>query len=110
MVNKAGKYLFRNSRYIKVIFLFWDFILLNLTFFASFIIRYATFKIHVKDENWIMLLVANMAWLVITFQFKAYKFIRTEPIERILYKVFKMFSVLFIVLFTFLVILNYDNI
>lgn len=104
------KLLFRYSRYIKLIFLSGDVALLNISFAISFFLRYATKGFQIQQENWVMLLISNLVWLFMTYHYKSYKFIRTEPIENILYKVFKMTFILFIALFTFLVIFNYDDV
>jgi len=102
--------LYKYSRHIKLIFLCWDLILLNLTYLASFFVRYLTFDVVMEKENLAMLLIANLTWMFLGYQYKAYKIIRTEPIENILYKVLKMSFVELITLFTFLVVLNYDDV
>lgn len=110
-MNKVkNKLLFRYSRYIKVLFLLSDLFLLNLTFLLSFLMRYAKIEVRYSYENFVVLLIANFCWLAITRNYKAYKIIRTEPIENILYKVLKMSFVFFIILFSMLVLLDYDDI
>lgn len=108
--NKKDKLLFRYSRYIKLVFLFSDLFLLNLLYWLSFVIRYLKINFPITYENFVILFVANIAWLYMAYHYKAYKIIRTEPIEKILYKVFKIAFILFIALFTSLVILNYDDV
>lgn len=102
--------LFRYSRYIKVIFALWDLFILNISFVLSFYIRYHNFDKLIKYEHGVVLLVSNIIWLFIGFQYKAYKFIRTEYIENILYKAFKMAGMLCVSVFTFIVVINYDNV
>lgn len=103
------KKLFRYSRYIKVIFAVWDLIILNIAYVLSFYLRYQDFTRLFEVESQVILLISNVIWLFMAYQYKAYKFIRTEPIENVLYKAFKMAFVLFVSLFTFLVLLDYDD-
>lgn len=109
-MKQQGRNIFGYSRYIKLIFLGWDILILNLTYIVSFMIRFSSIEQFNQKENEVMVLIANLIWLFMAYHYKAYKFIRTEYIESILYKAFKMSAILFVSLFTFLVILNYDDV
>ena len=109
MNTEKNKLLFRYSRYIKMIFLFWDLAILLLAYSLSFIIRFGSIKYLFEKESGVILLISVCAWLILAYRLKAYKLIRTEPIEKLLAKVFRMVGLLFIIIFSFLVILNYDD-
>lgn len=109
-MQERNRNLFGYSRYIKLIFSAWDLWMLNIAYCISFFIRYSALDHLFENENEVMLFIANLSWLFMAYHYKAYKFIRTEYIESILYKAFKMSAILFVTLFTFLVILNYDDV
>lgn len=88
----------------------WDIALLNLAYVVSFYIRFSNLNKLLTKESGIVFAISVAAWLFLAYYYKAYKIIRIEPIELILYKVFKMCFILFIIIFTFLVILNYDDV
>lgn len=88
----------------------WDMALLFLAYLLSFYIRFSSGNKVLSKESGVVFTISLAAWLFLAFYFKAYRIIRIEPIEIILYKVFKMCLVLFIVIFSFLVILNYDDV
>lgn len=109
-IESKDKLLYRYSRYIKLIFLFWDFILLIVSYLFSFLFRFGNLNNISRTESEVILVLSIITWVLLAYQNKAYKIIRTEYIEKILYKVFKMVGLLFSSIFMFLVLLNYDDV
>ena len=110
MTKNKTKSLYRYSRYIKLIFLLWDIFLLNFTFIISYFIRFGNFDRLDKEDSQIIYLTSNIIWILLSNYLGAYKFVRVEHIEKVIYRTFKLiFSHLFI-LFSIILLLNFDDI
>ena len=97
-------------RYLKLVFLFWDLILLNITYLYSLILRYNDLKfvwVHERISLWFF---ANILWIVLISHFKAFKLIRVDRIEKLLSVLAKVIFVHLGLISLLILILKYEDI
>jgi len=104
------KFLYRYSKSIKFTFFVVDMLLLNGAYLLSFFFRFSNFHRLFMEESMNILIIANLVWPILAYNFQVYVFIRVDPIEKTLSKIAKMVVLFAIVIFAFIVILDYDNI
>jgi putative colanic acid biosynthesis UDP-glucose lipid carrier transferase len=107
---KKPKSLYRYSRYLKLIFLLWDIFLLNFTFVISFLIRFGNFEKLAKEDSQIIFLLSNVIWIIVSNFLGAYKFVRVEHIEKIISRTLKLMFFHFFILFSIILLLDFDDI
>jgi putative colanic acid biosysnthesis UDP-glucose lipid carrier transferase len=100
----------RYSRYIKSFFLLWDLVLLNIAYIISFYIRFGNLDKLVTQDNGTVILLSNVFWLLMGLDLGTYTIIRTEKIEKILYRSIKLFTYHFILIFSSVMLLGFDDI
>jgi putative colanic acid biosynthesis UDP-glucose lipid carrier transferase len=110
MKENKKHFLYRYSRYTKLIFLLSDIILVNSAFIISFYIRYGDLNRLYTNESQTVFLLANIVWLTLVFYIDEYKFIRIEHVEKILAKSIKIVFLHLVLIFTIISVLNYDNV
>jgi putative colanic acid biosysnthesis UDP-glucose lipid carrier transferase len=100
----------RYSRYIKLVFLAWDIILLNTAYVLSFYIRFGSIdKLFTKDNSSVIL-ISNLLWILLSVSMNTYKFIRTEGIEKVFSRFSKQLFYHLLLIFTSIFILKYTEI
>ncbi len=109
-MSKKSKSLYRYSRYIKLIFLCWDIFLLNATFVLSYYIRFGNFERLQTDDSQAIFLISNITWILLSMNLGAYRFVRIEHIEKIISRTAKLISLHFILLFTVILLLKFEDI
>ena len=107
---KKSKSLYRYSRYIKLIFLCWDVFLLNFSFVLSYYIRFGNFERLQTDDSQAIFLISNITWILLSMNLGAYRFVRIEHIEKIISRTAKLISLHFILLFTVILLLKFEDI
>ena len=110
MTKNKSKTLYRYSRYLKLIFLGWDIFLLNICFILSYYIRFGNYQRLSLDNSQIIFLLSNIIWILLSSYLGAYKFVRIEHIDKIISRTIKLISLHLISLFSFILILNFDDI
>lgn len=110
MVNKKSTSLYRYSRYFKLIFLWWDVLLLNLTFILSYYIRFGNFERLYKNDSQSIFILSNVIWILLSIYLGAYKFVRVEHIEKIISRTLKLIILHLIILFAIILVLKFDDI
>jgi putative colanic acid biosynthesis UDP-glucose lipid carrier transferase len=103
-------YLYRYSKYIKLIFLGWDLVLLNTAFLLSFFLRFGLHTPLPQREAESGFLFSNLIWIGIILYQGEYKFIRVEHIDRVLAKSIKIVFLHVFLMFTIMAILHFVNI
>jgi putative colanic acid biosysnthesis UDP-glucose lipid carrier transferase len=81
MVFNNSQYTTRYSRYIKVLLICFDILLLNLAFIGSVYFRFENFDLLFKQEIRTAWLMCNVLWFVIIMYYSAYKLDRIEHID-----------------------------
>lgn len=108
LLNQLARYRF--TRYIKIIFVLWDLILLNVAIVISFQIRYGNLEgINLKEVKTISLL-SNLLWIILLFYKDAFRLIRIEKIESIVLRATKLLFFHVCVVATFVIGLQYYDI
>ena len=110
MSNNKKNTLYRYSRYIKLIFLICDIILLNITFIFSYLIRFGNFERIYKQDSQSIFMLSNIIWIVLSAYLGAYKFVRVEHIEKIISRTIKLIFLHLVILFSIILILKFEDI
>ncbi len=97
----------RYSRYIKPAFFLWDIVLLNTAFLIALHLRYHGLK-EFDIYYGIILRNSNFVWIFLVLISDAYKFIRVEPIEKIILRSIKLTLYHSAIIFAFIVLMKYD--
>lgn len=91
MVNRRVRNFVSGAvRYTKVLLLFFDVIVLNISFFLAVLIRFGTFDIPYQVDYFRLLALGNIVWLLLIGVFDAYKVMRFEPVEAMLRRTTRM--------------------
>ncbi len=99
---------YRFSRYYKIGFLIWDVLILNFAIAVSFTVRYGDFqKIDLSDVRAVCFL-SNIFWVILLLYKGSYRLVRTESIEKILYRTIRMLMVHVAIIAIFIVVLKYE--
>ena len=98
------------SRYLRQILLFWDLILLNISYAVSFIFRYGDISLIFTQERKTIWLISNILWATYIVYFRAFKLIRVERIEKLLASLFKVLFLHLVSVTLLIVILKYVEI
>jgi putative colanic acid biosysnthesis UDP-glucose lipid carrier transferase len=85
-------------------------VLLNVAYILSFYLRFGNVDKLFTQDNGTIILLSNVFWLLIGLDLGTYTIIRTEKLERILYRAFKLYSYHIVLVFTSIVILDFDEI
>ena len=101
---------YRFSRYIKPVFLLWDVLLLNFSYFFSLYLRFGSLDNLMKQEVKTILLFSNILWILLVVISDAYKIFRVERIEVILSKSTKLILFHSLITALFIVFLKYSDI
>ncbi len=108
--KRRSDYIYGYSRYIKLFGLLLDIILLNIAYVCSYFISNERIsEIHSQDAKTVWLL-SNVIWILLGSYFHAYRFIRMEPMEKILGRTFKLVFYLLAVVFVMIVALKYNEV
>jgi undecaprenyl-phosphate galactose phosphotransferase/putative colanic acid biosynthesis UDP-glucose lipid carrier transferase len=100
----------RLSRYFKLVFVLWDLAVLNAAIILSFLLCYgALIRTDLKEVKTI-LLMCNLLWVIILLSRDAYRIIRVERIETILYRMLKHIFIHLSLIAIFIAVLNYNDI
>ena len=100
----------RFSRYMKIIFLFWDLILLSASNTISCYIRDGSLKsLNNKDDQTTFFMIL-LVWVVLVLSKDAYKIIRIEKIYTTLSRTIKLILIHLGGVALFIIILNFDNV
>ncbi|WP_173839191.1 undecaprenyl-phosphate glucose phosphotransferase [Flavobacterium sp. 14A] len=100
----------RLSRYFKLVFVLWDLAVLNAAIILSFLLCYgALVRTDLKEVKTI-LLMSNLLWIIILLSRDAYRIIRVERIETILYRMLKHIFIHLALIAIFIAVLNYNDI
>lgn len=110
MPHKKSNSLYRYSRYLKLIFLCWDVLLLNFSFVFSYYLRFGNLERFSKTEPQTIFLLSNIIWVSLSAYLGAYKFVRVEHIEKIISRTIKLISIHLIILFAFILLFKFDSI
>lgn len=110
MSNNKSTSLYRYSRYFKLIFLFWDILLLNITFISSYFLKFGNLDRFNKEDSQAIFLLSNIIWILLSSYLGAYKFVRVEHIEKIISRTIKLIVLHLIVLFSIILLLKFDQI
>ena len=110
MKKEKPKSLYRYSRYLKLIFLCWDIILLNFSFVVSYYIRFGNLDRLDRIDSQSIFLISNLIWIFISSYLGAYKFVRVEQIEKIISRSFKLVTLHLFTLFAIILLLKFDHI
>jgi len=100
----------RFSRYIKIIFLLWDLILLSVSYISSCYLRDNSLDcLNAKDDQTVFLMTI-LIWIVLVFSKDAYKIIRIEKIYKTLNRTIKLVLIHLGALALIIMVLNYDHV
>lgn len=89
----------------------WDLVLLNLAYIFSFYLRFGNIEnLFFHQDNGTIILLSNLFWLLMGLDLGTYTIIRTERIEKVLYRAFKLIAYHFVVIFSAVFILGFDEI
>lgn len=100
----------RLSRYFKLVFVVWDLAVLNAAIILSFLLYYGELLRTDLKEVKTILLLSNLLWIIILLSRDAYRIIRVERIETILYRMLKHIFIHLSLIAIFIAVLNYDEI
>jgi len=101
---------YRFSRYYKIGFLVWDVLILNIAIAVSFIARYGEFvRLDFAGVRAVSLL-SNIFWVILLLYKGSYRLVRTESIEKILYRTIKMVMVHTAIIAILIVVLKYEDV
>ncbi|MES2132256.1 MAG: undecaprenyl-phosphate glucose phosphotransferase [Bacteroidota bacterium] len=110
MPKKRSDYIYGYSRYIKLFGLLLDILLLNLAYICSYFISNERFSEFSSQDAKTVLLFSNIIWIFLAGYFHAYRFMRLEPMERILIRSFKLVFYLMALVFAIIVALKYNEV
>src|SRR4051812_22025364 len=110
MPKKRSDYIYGYSRYIKLFGLLLDILLLNLAYICSYFISNEHFSEFSSQDAKTVLLFSNIIWIFLAGYFHAYRFMRLEPMERILARSFKLVFYLMALVFAIIVALKYNEV
>lgn len=110
MPKKRSDYIYGYSRYIKLFGLLLDILLLNLAYICSYFISNEHFSEFNSQDAKTVLLFSNIIWIFLAGYFHAYRFMRLEPMERILIRSFKLVFYLMALVFVIIVALKYNQV
>ena len=91
------------SKYTAIILITSELVLLNISYYFSFLIKFGDLERLTLKEPQLILVLSNIFWVGITINFKFYKLIRIEKFYKQLFKTSKIFF-LHIFLVTILII------
>lgn len=100
----------RLSRYLKLLFLLWDMVLLNASYLISLLIRFGDMDNLGKQEVQTVFLFSNILWIAIALYYDAYKIIRIEKIEALLGRSLRLILLHAGIIAGIVVILKFGNI
>lgn len=107
-MGETGK---RFSRYFEQILYASDFLLLNLCFLLALLFRTGSLQLlHVNKNYQLLLILANLLWLIIVAYRRGLKTFRSERIESTLKKTLSILLVHFGILSALVLFLNFDSI
>lgn len=108
--KRRSDYIYGYSRYIKLLGLLMDIILLNISYICSYFISNERFsELNSRDARTV-LVFSNIIWLFLASYFHAYRFLRLDPIERILGRTFRLVFYLMALVFVIIVGLKYNEV
>ena len=110
MPKKRSDYIYGYSRYIKLFGLLLDILFLNLAYICSYFISNEHFSEFSSQDAKAVLLFSNIIWIFLAGYFHAYRFMRLEPMERILIRSFKLVFYLMALVFVIIVALKYNEV
>lgn len=87
-----------------------DLLLLNLSYIGSYLISNERFSEFDSQDAQTVLVFSNIIWCFLARYFHAYRFIRLEPIERVLGRTFKLVFYLMAAVFVIIVGLKYNEV
>lgn len=91
MVNRnLRKFITKAVKYTKLLLLFFDIVVLNLSFFAAILLRFGSFEFPYQAEYLRILALGNLIWILLIGVFDAYKVMRFEPLESSLKRTIRM--------------------
>jgi undecaprenyl-phosphate galactose phosphotransferase/putative colanic acid biosynthesis UDP-glucose lipid carrier transferase len=85
-------------------------VLLNVSYICSYFISNERFSEFNSQDAKTVLLFSNIIWCFLASYFHAYRFIRLEPIERILFRTFQLVFYLMALVFVIIVGLKYNEV
>lgn len=88
-------------RYLKLILMLGDLVLLNTAYLISFLIRYGDLETIGSKDSQIFIFISNLCWLFMIYHFNEFTFHRTSAIEKPLSKTLKLVFYLFLSMATF---------
>jgi len=100
----------RFSRYIKIIFLLWDLILLSVSYISSCYIRDNSLDCLSNKDDQTTFLMTILIWVTLVFSKDAYKIIRIEKIYNTLSRTIKLVLLHMGGVALFILILNFDDV
>ena len=100
----------RLSRYFKLLFVVWDLVLLNVAIVVSFWLRHGFFVIIDLKEVQTISLISNLFWVFILLNKDAYRIIRVERIETILFRMIKQLIIHTSLIAIFVTVLKFNDI
>lgn len=98
----------RFSRYMKIILLLWDLVLLNVAYPLSVWWRYGSFEKLEDSELKTVWLLANSLWIALVLYHDAYKLLRIERIENLLGRTLKLFLIHSAIISVCIILLDFD--
>lgn len=98
----------RLSRYMKIILLLWDVVLLNIAYPMSVMWRYGSIEKLADSELKTVWLLANILWISLILFYDAFKLLRIERIENLLGKTLKLFLIHSAIISVCIILLDFD--
>jgi undecaprenyl-phosphate galactose phosphotransferase/putative colanic acid biosynthesis UDP-glucose lipid carrier transferase len=80
----------RLSRYLKLILLLCDLIILNIIYLVSVKIKFGDFEMVWKHEILNILIISNLIWIILVSYYDSYKLIRIEHIDQLIGKTIRV--------------------
>lgn len=108
--RKRSDYIYGYSRYIKLFGLVLDLVLLNLSYVGSYLFSNERFSEFGSQDAKTVLVFSNIIWCFLASYYHAYRFLRLEPIERILARNFRLVFYLMGLVFVIIVGLKYNQV
>jgi len=100
----------RFSRYIKIIFLLWDLVLLSISYVSSCYLRDNSMECLNSKDDQTTFLMTILVWIVLVFSKDAYKIIRIEKIYKTLSRTIKLVLIHLGAVALIIMILNFDHV
>jgi putative colanic acid biosynthesis UDP-glucose lipid carrier transferase len=101
---------YKLSRYVKLLFVLWDLVLLNAAILISFLSRFGDLDRLDSKQVQTVSLLSNLAWLSILFYKEAYRIIRIERVESILMRTMRHILIHIGLISVFVGLLSYSGI